>query len=123
MFMLGRHPTDDFASFLRQCPTADFDGESPAATIAGKLQALTPSLMDLAGRLAIAAMHDVTVFLSGETGTGKTFLARLLHQHSARRTQPFLIVPCGAQPAELFASNFFGHVKGAFTGAHRAQSG
>jgi DNA-binding NtrC family response regulator len=68
-------------------------------------------------------MHDVTILLSGETGTGKTFLARLLHQHSARRAHPFLVVPCGAQAARLFTSTFFGHVKGAFTGAHQNQSG
>jgi DNA-binding NtrC family response regulator len=121
MFMSTGRPTDNLAGVSR--PTTGFDGESPAALIAGRLQALTPSLMDSAGRLAIASMHDVTVLLSGETGTGKTFLSRLLHQHSARRAHPFLVVPCGAQPARLFASTFFGHVKGAFTGAHQNQSG
>jgi DNA-binding NtrC family response regulator len=114
---------DELASFLKESPTTESDGESPAELIASRLQALTPSLMHFAGRLAIAAIHDVTTLLSGETGTGKTFLARLLHQHSARRTLPFLVVPCGAQPAKLFASNFFGHVKGAFTGAHQTQNG
>ncbi len=91
--------------------------------LADELQALTPSLAPLAGRLAIAAMHDVTVLLTGETGTGKTFLARLLHEYSPRRDERFLTVPCGAQPAELFESAFFGHVKGSFTGAHQTQPG
>jgi transcriptional regulator with PAS, ATPase and Fis domain len=74
-------------------------------------------------RIALAAAHDVTVLLTGETGTGKTFLARLMHDCSARRGNPFLTVPCGAQPANLVESAFFGHVKGAFTGADRAKIG
>jgi DNA-binding NtrC family response regulator len=77
----------------------------------------------LADALAAAAAHDLTVLITGETGTGKTYLARLLHEHSPRRNHPFLAVPCGAQPPELFESCFFGHVKGSFTGALQAQRG
>lgn len=83
----------------------------------------TPSLLPLVERLALAAAHDVTVLLTGETGTGKTHLARLIHDCSPRRGQPFLTVPCGAQPANLVESAFFGHAKGAFTGADRAKVG
>jgi transcriptional regulator with PAS, ATPase and Fis domain len=61
--------------------------------------------------------------LNGETGTGKTFLARLLHDHSPRKQHRFLAVPCGAIAANLVESEFFGHVKGAFTGADRAKVG
>jgi transcriptional regulator with PAS, ATPase and Fis domain len=61
--------------------------------------------------------------LTGETGTGKTHLARLMHDCSPRRNEPFLTVPCGAQPANLVESAFFGHDKGAFTGADRAKIG
>src|SRR5207302_4870545 len=85
--------------------------------------AQTPSLLPLAERIAIAARHDVTVLLTGETGTGKTYLARLMHDCSPRRAEPFLAVPCGAQPANLIESAFFGHVRGAFTGADRAKVG
>jgi two-component system, NtrC family, response regulator HydG len=88
-----------------------------------RLLAQTPSLMPLVERIAIASAHDVTVLLSGETGTGKTFLARLMHDCSPRKGDPFLTVPCGAQPANLVESAFFGHVKGAFTGADRAKVG
>jgi transcriptional regulator with GAF, ATPase, and Fis domain len=84
---------------------------------------MTPSLLPLAGRLALTAAHDVTVLLTGETGTGKTFLARLLHEYSPRRRHTFMVVPCGAQSAELFQSAFFGHVKGAFTGAAAGRKG
>ena len=85
--------------------------------IAARLLAQTPSLVPLVDRIALAAEHDVTVLLTGETGTGKTHLARLLHDCSPRAKHPFLAVPCGAIPANLVESAFFGHVKGAFTGA------
>ena len=96
---------------------------SEGTELADRLVALTPSLAPMADRLALAAAHDLTVLLSGETGTGKTFLARLLHEYSPRRNHPFLMVPCGAQSANLFESCFFGHVKGAFTSAHQTQRG
>ena len=85
--------------------------------IAKRLLVQTPSLIPLVERITLAALHDVTVLLTGETGTGKTHLARLMHDCSPRSKQPFLTVPCGAIPANLVESAFFGHVKGAFTGA------
>src|SRR3984957_2294676 len=83
----------------------------------------TPSLLPMVERIALAAAHDVTVLLTGETGTGKTSLARLLHDCSPRQGAPFLTVPCGALPANLVESAFFGHERGAFTGADRAKAG
>src|SRR6185437_14488464 len=91
--------------------------------IAARLFAQTPSLLPLIDRIVLAAEHDVTVLLTGETGTGKTHLARLLHDCSPRAHQPFLVVPCGAIPANLVESAFFGHVKGAFTGATERKVG
>jgi len=88
-----------------------------------RLLAQTPSLLPLAERIALAARHDVTVLLTGETGTGKTFLARLIHDYSPRNGNRFLTVPCGAIAANLVESEFFGHVKGAFTGADRPKVG
>jgi DNA-binding NtrC family response regulator len=88
-----------------------------------RLLGFTPSLVPLQERIALAAQHEVTVLLTGETGTGKTYLARLMHDCSPRCREPFLSVPCGAQPANLVESVFFGHVKGAFTGADRAKVG
>ncbi|MHC4398532.1 MAG: sigma-54 interaction domain-containing protein, partial [Planctomycetota bacterium] len=64
-----------------------------------------------------------TVLLTGETGTGKTFLARLLHNLSSRENKPFLVVHCGALTPTLLNSEMFGHVRGAFTGADSDRTG
>jgi DNA-binding NtrC family response regulator len=83
----------------------------------------TPSLLPLAEHLELAAAHDVTVLLTGETGTGKTHLARLIHDCSPRRDLPLTVVPCGALNPNLVKSEFFGHTKGAFTGADASKVG
>jgi len=98
-------------------------GDTTEEVIRRRLLTYTPSLLPLVDRIALAASHDVTVLLTGETGTGKTYLARLMHDCSPRKADPFLTVPCGAQPANLIESAFFGHVKGAFTGADRVKVG
>src|SRR5438067_3322943 len=70
-----------------------------------------------------AAPHDVPLLLRGESGTGKSILARALHQMSPRRDRPFAVVNCPSLSEELLASEMFGHAKGAFTGAVRDQPG
>lgn len=74
-------------------------------------------------RLEVAARHNVTILLIGETGSGKTHLASLIHDSSSRAAEPFLHVACGALPGELIESELFGHVKGAFTSAHADKDG
>jgi two-component system response regulator HydG len=91
--------------------------------IRSRLLDRTPSLWPLVPGIAAAAAHDVTVLLTGETGTGKTYVARLMHECSPRGNQRFLAVPCGALAGDLVESELFGHVKGAFTGAHRTTPG
>ncbi len=92
-------------------------------TLTRRFLALTPSLMPLVDRIALGAHHDVTLLINGETGTGKTYLARLMHEYSPRRQHRILTIPCGAISANLIESEFFGHVKGSFTGADRTKIG
>ncbi len=70
-----------------------------------------------------AARLDSTVIITGESGTGKDVLARFIHARSARRDSPLITVNCGAMPETLFESEFFGHEKGAFTGASALKRG
>ena len=107
----------------RQRRTALPTEESLEQQIERRLLSHTPSLSILAEPLALAADHDVTVLLTGETGTGKTHLARLIHECSPRRQERLLVVPCGALCANLVESELFGHAKGAFTGADRPKIG
>ncbi len=69
------------------------------------------------------APQQTTVLLGGETGTGKTRLARLIHELSPRRDESFLTINCGSLSANLIESEMFGHVRGAFTGADRERRG
>ena len=65
----------------------------------------------------------MTVLITGESGSGKEYIARLIHMQSNRKEAPFIAVDCGAIPKDLAASEFFGHVKGAFTGAVNDKTG
>ncbi len=87
-----------------------FLGESPAAQ----------QLWKLAGRLAASSS---TVLLEGETGVGKTFLARLIHESSPRAKEPLRIINCASIPESLIESELFGHERGAFTGATMSRAG
>jgi DNA-binding NtrC family response regulator len=69
------------------------------------------------------APQDTTILLGGETGTGKTKLAQLVHELSSRRNEPFRAINCGALSPNLMESEMFGHVRGAFTGADRDRTG
>jgi transcriptional regulator with PAS, ATPase and Fis domain len=91
--------------------------------LAQELLSGTPALLPWVERLERAAEYDVTVLLTGETGTGKTHLARLIHNHSTRSTERLLVVPCGALAPNLIESELFGHARGAFTGADRPKVG
>jgi transcriptional regulator with PAS, ATPase and Fis domain len=101
-------------------------GGRPHRALHGRTRSLltfTPEMFDMLDELKVPAAHDVTVLLIGETGSGKTYLARLIHELSARRDERCLTVACGALPADLIESELFGYVKGAFTGADRDKQG
>lgn len=71
----------------------------------------------------LVAPTNMTVLITGESGSGKEYIARLIHEQSNRKNAPFIAVDCGAIPKDLAASEFFGHVKGAFTGAVSDKTG
>jgi two-component system, NtrC family, response regulator AtoC len=100
-------------------PGADFVLEG----LSRRFETNTPKLKMMLADLEVAARHDVTVLLIGETGAGKTFLSRLIHEISPRHDEPFLPLACGALPSDLIESELFGHVKGAFTSAHADKDG
>ncbi|WP_318557050.1 sigma-54 dependent transcriptional regulator [Geobacter anodireducens] len=81
------------------------------------------SMQHLIARARRIAVRSVPVLIEGESGTGKELLARAIHKASPRCIKPFVAVNCGAIPAELVESEFFGHKKGAFTGAVEDRKG
>jgi DNA-binding NtrC family response regulator len=105
-------------SFLRVQPQArTLDLPPSSARRFGELVAESLAMREIFAVLELAARSDVTVLVTGETGTGKELVARALHDASARRNKPFVTVDCGALPESLLESELFGHVRGAFTGA------
>lgn len=74
-------------------------------------------------RILQVAAYDYNVLVTGPTGTGKELVARAIHAHSSRAAKPFIPVDCATIPSGLFASQLFGHIKGAFTGASQASIG
>jgi two-component system response regulator AtoC len=82
-----------------------------------------PSMLEVERLAGKVAPTDSTVLVTGESGTGKGLLARSIHERSARAKGPFLPVNCSAIPEHLLESEFFGHAKGAFTGADRTRRG
>jgi len=90
---------------------------------ASGLVAADPVFLQLLDRIERVAATQATVLLLGESGTGKELVARFLHASSPRRTGSFVALNCAAIPDALLESMLFGHDRGAFTGAHRAQMG
>jgi transcriptional regulator with GAF, ATPase, and Fis domain len=81
------------------------------------------TMREIFANLEKVAPTDLTVMITGETGTGKELVARSIHDFSTRRSKPFVVLDCGAIPRDLIESTLFGHEKGAFTGAIGQQRG
>ncbi|MBP3984527.1 sigma-54-dependent Fis family transcriptional regulator [Pseudoxanthomonas helianthi] len=95
----------------------------PPAPGSGRLLGDSPALVALRATIAKVARSQAPVYILGESGVGKELVARTIHEQGARAAGPFVPVNCGAIPAELMESEFFGHKKGSFTGAHADKPG
>ncbi len=111
------------AEVAEASPALAAEPDYVVAGLTRRFETNTPRMRMMLSDLEVAAGHDVTVLLIGETGAGKTFLSKLIHEISPRRNEPFLTVACGALPADLIESELFGHSKGAFTSAHADKDG
>ncbi len=89
----------------------------------GEILGRSPALARVLREVDTVAATDTTVLILGESGTGKELIARAIHQRSRRAANALVKVNCGSIPRELFESEFFGHVRGSFTGAVRDRIG
>ena len=89
----------------------------------GDIVGESPSLRNVLQQIELVAPTDATVLILGESGTGKELVAREIHRRSLRQNQPMVKVNCASIPHELYESEFFGHVQGAFTGAVADRAG
>jgi len=106
-----------------QTRLTDLEGRLQDAAPEIDLESESPKIRSVIEIAAKASASDVPVLLRGESGTGKSVLARAIHSMSPRNHQPFVVVNCPTLSEELLASELFGHAKGAFTGAVRDQAG
>ncbi|ODT76224.1 MAG: sigma-54-dependent Fis family transcriptional regulator [Nitrosomonadales bacterium SCN 54-20] len=108
---------------LRSGKGADIAAPLKVAIEPGEVIGNSAPMREVLKLIGLASSTNVTVLLTGETGSGKEVLARLLHGASMRAKAPFIAVNCAAIPAELLESELFGHVKGSFTGAVADRAG
>ncbi len=89
----------------------------------GELIGTSAPMQEVLDMIRLVADSSATVLIQGESGTGKELVANTIHRTSYRRDKPFIVVDCGSLPETLLESELFGHVKGAFTGAHTSKRG
>ena len=111
----------EYGRLRRKLNTMQLQEESDDS--GGMVVSSSKVMQDLLHRVAKVADSMAPVLIQGETGTGKTLLARRIHENSSRKDGPFLTIDCGALTETLLESELFGHVKGAFTGAIAAKRG
>lgn len=106
--VITQHQNASFASSSQLKPFI-FKGECGTSEI----------FQNTLNKVKLVSPTDATVFISGETGSGKELIARAIHDNSSRKNGPFISLNCGAIPKDLMESELFGYVEGAFTGARR----
>ncbi|MFD2256411.1 sigma-54-dependent transcriptional regulator [Luteolibacter algae] len=108
---------------VRNNQRPDKNSSVPKKISKPSLQTSSPRMKQLFHQIKKAASLDSTILLTGESGTGKTYIARQIHMLSERASEDFITVSCPALPRELLETELFGHEKGAFTGASTARAG
>jgi two-component system response regulator PilR (NtrC family) len=98
-------------------------GDSEEGSVDTRLLGESPPMKALRNQIQKLARSQAPVYISGESGSGKELVARLIHEQGPRAEKPFVPVNCGAIPSELMESEFFGHKKGSFTGAIEDKQG
>ncbi|MBX8544882.1 sigma-54 dependent transcriptional regulator [Pseudomonas cichorii] len=98
-------------------------GAPAERSIDSRLLGNSPPMRALRKQIDKLARSQAPIYISGESGSGKELVARLIHEQGPRNDKPFVPVNCGAIPSELMESEFFGHRKGSFTGAHEDKPG
>jgi len=95
----------------------------PKKTVSGFVKGISGDSAKLYDHINLVAPTNMSVLIIGDSGTGKEYIAQSIHMQSKRASKPFVAVDCGAIPKELASSEFFGHIKGSFTGAVTDKTG
>jgi len=119
--LLQAHRIDETRTLRRDLEKArnDLSGRESQNTLIGE----SPPIRRVIEMCQMVSQSDAPVLITGESGTGKEVVARLIHERSARRDKPFVVVNCGALAENLIEAELFGHERGAFTGAVRKREG
>lgn len=111
---------DTISTVLKTKTSADKSSERPVKTRVAGISSASNKLNEY---IKLVAPTDMSVLITGDSGTGKEVVAKKIHEDSLRRDYSFIAVDCGAIPKEIAASEFFGHIKGSFTGAVTNKTG
>jgi len=111
------NPDEILAAINNALPDGASDKESKSADGFNFIKGDSDYSREINKYISIVAPTNLSVIVQGESGTGKEYIARQIHKESRRNEKPFVAIDCGALPRELAASEFFGHLKGSFTGA------
>jgi DNA-binding NtrC family response regulator len=122
-FLTKPFVADDLLNAIQQAVSGTHSEELETANGSTHIVGESRALKAILNRIQAVAPTDSTVLILGETGTGKELIAKEIHKRSRRADRPLIRVNCASIPKELYESEFFGHVKGAFTGAFKDRVG